>query len=90
LTSLPSKLAPLKTKRQFKRIIQTVFHGKEWSPEIQYLVLGRNKSHFVQKQNYSDSTKKISESDVIKIIVFLIDNTFAMFGGQNKVSYWLS
>ena len=52
--------------------------------------LRKEQISFCLKKNYSDSTKQISESDVIKIIVFLIDNTFAMFGGQNKVSYWLS
>ena len=32
-------------------------------------------------KNHSDSTKKLSETDIIKMLEFLIDNTrFAMFG----------
>jgi hypothetical protein len=32
------------------------------------------------KKNHCDSTKKISESDVINMLKFLIDSTFVMFG----------
>ena len=32
------------------------------------------------KKNYSDSTKKFSDNDIIKM--FLIDNIFVMFGGR--------
>ena len=31
---------------------------------------------------YSDSTKKMSDIDTIQIFEYLIDNTFAMFGGH--------
>jgi len=40
-----------------------------------YLVLGRDKSYF-------DSTKKFSETDIIKMLEFFIDNMFAMFDGR--------
>ena len=42
-----------------------------------YLVLGRGKFYFVK---HSDSTKKFSETDIIKMFEFLIDNIFIMFG----------
>jgi hypothetical protein len=45
-------------------------------------VLGRDRSYFVKKKNYSDSTKKFSETDIINMLEFLIDNIFAMFGGR--------
>jgi hypothetical protein len=45
-----------------------------------YLVLGRNRSYFVQ--NHSDSTKMFSETDIINILEVLIDNIFVIFGGR--------
>ena len=59
-TSRPSTKL-FSTHRQIEWISSTVCHNKEW-PICQgiykYLVLGRNKSYFVNK-NHSDSTKKI-------------------------------
>ena len=46
-----------------------------------YLVLGRDTSYFVKK-NHTDSTKKFSETDIINMLAFLIDNVFARFGGR--------
>ena len=40
-----------------------------------YLVLGRGRSYF-------DSTKKFSETDIINILEFLIDNIFVNLGGH--------
>jgi hypothetical protein len=34
------------------------------------------------KSNRSDSTKKFSETDIIKMLEFLINNIFALFGGR--------
>jgi hypothetical protein len=42
-------------------------------------VLRREISHFVKKT--SDSTKMLSETDVINMLEFLIDNIFAVLGG---------
>jgi len=42
-----------------------------------YIVLGRERSYFV----HSDSTKKLSETDIINMLEFVIDNIFAIFGG---------
>ena len=43
-------------------------------------VLGRDKSYFVK--DHSDSNKKFSETDIIKMFDFLIDNIFVTFGGR--------
>ena len=45
-----------------------------------YLVLGRNRYYFVQK--HSDSTKKFSETNIINMLEFLIENIFVIFGGR--------
>jgi len=44
-------------------------------------MLGRDRSYFVKK-NRSDSTKKFSETDIINMIEFLINNIFPMFSGR--------
>ena len=46
-----------------------------------YLVVGRNRSYFA-KIKHSDSTKKFSETDIINMLEFLIDNIFVIFGGR--------
>ena len=43
-------------------------------------MLGGDRSYFVK--NYSDSTKKFSETDIINMLEFLIDNIFVIFGGR--------
>jgi hypothetical protein len=45
-----------------------------------YLVIGRDKSYFVK--HHSDSTKKFSETNIFKMLEFLIYNIFVMFGGR--------
>ena len=45
-----------------------------------YLVLGRDKSYFVK--GHSDSTRNLSETDIIKTLEFLIDHIFAILGGR--------
>jgi hypothetical protein len=34
------------------------------------------------KKNHSDSTKKFSETDIINLLEFLIDNIFVILGGR--------
>ena len=41
-------------------------------------MLGRDRSYFVKKN--TDSTKKLSDTDIITMLEFLIDNIFIMFG----------
>jgi hypothetical protein len=44
-------------------------------------VLGRDRIFFVKKKT-TDSTKKFSETDIINMLQFLIDNIFVIFGGR--------
>jgi hypothetical protein len=44
--------------------------------------------YFIKKP-HSDSTKKLSETDLINMLEFLIDSIFAMLGGQSSF-VWLS
>ena len=41
-------------------------------------------SYFVKKNqtNHSDSSKKFSETDIIKMLEVLMDSIFVMFGGR--------
>ena len=43
-------------------------------------MLGRDRSYFVKK-NHSDSKKKFSETDIINMLEFLIDNIFVTIDG---------
>jgi hypothetical protein len=43
---------------------------------IKYLVIGRDKSYFVK--HHSDSTKKFSETNIFKMLEFLIYNIFVI------------
>ena len=42
---------------------------------------GRDRSYFV-KNNHSDSTKRLPETDIINMLEFLIDNIFVFFDGS--------
>ena len=57
-----------------------MFHQKEWSTKIQVSCLGRDKSYFVK--DHTDSNKKFSETDIIKMLDILIDNILFTFGGR--------
>jgi hypothetical protein len=57
------------------------FIKKNGQRRYKYLVLGRDSSYFVKY--YSDSIKKFSESDIINMLEFLIDNIFVVFGGRS-------
>ena len=63
------------------RKLTSVFHKKKnGQRRYKYLVLGRDRSYSVR--NHSDSTKKFSETDIINMLEFLIDNIFVRFGGR--------
>jgi hypothetical protein len=69
-----------KLKDKLRKLVQLCFIKKNGQRRYKYLVLGRDRSYFVKK--HSDSTKKISETDIINMIEFLIDHTFVIFGGR--------
>jgi hypothetical protein len=47
---------------------------------IEYLVISHQKHYFVKR--HSDSTHKYSEVEIKKMLGFLIDNIYVVFGGQ--------
>jgi hypothetical protein len=47
-----------------------------------YLDIGRDRSYLVKRKKNSDSTKNVSETDIILMLEFLIDNILVMFGGR--------
>ena len=53
---------------------------KNGQRRYKYLVLRRDKSYFVK--DHSDSNKKISETNIIKMLDFFIHNIFVTFGGR--------
>ena len=62
-----------------------MFHKKKNDQRrYKYLALGRDRTYFVKKKpkKHSDSTKKFSETDIINMLEFLIDNIFVIFGGR--------
>jgi hypothetical protein len=69
-----------KLKDKLRELVQLCFIKKNGRRRYKYLVLGRNRSYFVNI--HSDSTKKLSETDIINMLEFLIDNIFVIFGGR--------
>jgi hypothetical protein len=75
-------------KDKLRVLVQLCFIKKNGQRRYTYLVLGRDRSYFVKM--HSDSTKKFSETDIINMLEFLIDNIFVIFGGrafQQTVGY---
>ena len=70
-----------KLKDKLRELLQLCFIKKNGQRRYKYLVLGRDRSYFVKK-NHSNSTKKFSETDIINLLEFLIDNIFVIFGGR--------
>ena len=54
-----------------------MFQKKNGQRRYKYLVLGRDRFYY-----HSDSIKKFSETDIINMLEFLIDNIFVIFGGR--------
>ena len=62
-----------KLKDKLRELVQ-----KNGQRRCKYLVLGRDRSYSVK--HHSESTKKFSETDIINMLEFLIDNIFVRFG----------
>ena len=62
-------------------LVQLCFVKKNDQRRYKYRVLERDRSYFV-KHKHSDSTKKFSETDIVNMLEFLIDNIFVIFGGR--------
>jgi hypothetical protein len=48
------------------------------------MVLRRDKISLLKKPKSTDSARKFSEADIIKMLEVLIDNIFAMFGERQS------
>ena len=59
--------------------LQCFFH-KNGNRRFQYVVIGYKDTYFVR--DHSDAPEKYSETDVIKMLEYLIDNIFVEFGGR--------
>ena len=95
MTSLPSTqpIPHSKLKDKLRELVKLCFIKKNGQRRCKYLVLGRDRTYFVKK-NLLILPKKFSETDIIKMLEFLIDNIFVMFGGrvfqQQTVGYlWI-
>ena len=82
-----------KLKDRLRELVQLCFTKKNGQRIYKYLVLGRDRTYFVKKTLLILPTK-FSETDIIKMLEFLIDNIFVMFGGrvfqQQTVGYlWI-
>ena len=62
------------------KLRELCFIKKNGQRRYKYLVLGKDRPFFLK--NHSDSTKKFSETDIIHMLEFLIDNIFVIFGGR--------
>ena len=69
-----------KLKERLKLLISQCFFYSNGSRRYKYLVLGREKSYFVKHHTGSDN--KYTDSEIIQMLEFLIDNIFVEFGGQ--------
>ena len=80
LSTLYTTIPHSKLKDKLRQLVQLCFIEKNGQSRYKYLVIGRDRSYFVK--HHSDSTKTFSETDIISMVEFLIDNIFVMFGGR--------
>jgi hypothetical protein len=77
--TLYTSISHSKMKDRLKELVQLCFiKKKNGQRRYKYLVLGRDRSYF--EKNYSDSTKKFYETDIINMLVFVIDTIFVILG----------
>ena len=69
-----------KLKDRLTSIIRNAFIFRNGTCRYKYLVLGHEETYFVKE--HSDSKKKYSEGDIIKMLEFLVDNIFVVFAGK--------
>ena len=75
-TSIPHDLL----KSRMNNIINNTFNHKNGAARYTHIKVGRNKSHFTNDPLNGDN--KYTASDICKMIEFLVDNIYIMFGGQ--------
>ena len=78
-STLYTTIPHLKLKARLRELVQLCFIKKEWPTQIQIPCHRKGQISFCKKKH---STKKFSESDIIKMLECLIDNIFVTFGGR--------
>ncbi|KAK3094748.1 hypothetical protein FSP39_005718 [Pinctada imbricata] len=68
-----------KLKNRLANIIRNTFLSKNGNRRYKYLVIGHEDTYFVKE--HSDSNKKYTEDDMIRMLEIFIDNIFVVFGG---------
>ena len=67
-------------KPELKEIINQCFFHKNGKRSFQYVVIGYKDTDLVR--DHSDAPQKYSDTDVIKMLEYLIDNNFCGVGGR--------
>ena len=69
-----------KLKERLAKIISNAFTSKNGNRKYKFIVVNYDKTYFVKEK--SDSENKYTETDIIQMLNFLIDNIFVVFGGR--------
>ncbi|KAK3101978.1 hypothetical protein FSP39_007794 [Pinctada imbricata] len=69
-----------KLKERLAKIISNAFTSKNGNRKYKFIVVNYDKTYFVKEK--SDSENKYTETDIIQMLNFLIDNIFVVFGGK--------
>ncbi|WP_204244209.1 hypothetical protein, partial [Wocania ichthyoenteri] len=65
-------------KERLAKIISNAFTSKNGNRKYKFIVVNYDKTYFVKEK--SDSENKYTETDIIQMLNFLIDNIFVVFG----------
>ena len=79
-STLYTTIPHFKLKERLKDLIFQCFFRKNGKRRYKFLVFGHNKAYFVQEN--TASTKKFTETEVVGMLEFFIDNMFVEFGGE--------
>ena len=79
-STLYTTIPHTKLKTRLKDLIKQCFFYKNGNRRYKYLVLGKDLGYFVKEHTKSDI--KYTEDDITKMLEFLIDNIFVVFGNQ--------
>jgi hypothetical protein len=63
-------------------LVQLYFLKKKRIANIDTNTFSKEGTNLILPKKTTDSPKKFSATDIIKMLEFLIDNIFAMFGGH--------
>ncbi|KAK3093830.1 hypothetical protein FSP39_020721 [Pinctada imbricata] len=67
-------------ERKTRKNISNAFTSKNGNRKYKFIVVNYDKTYFVKEK--SESENKYTETDIIQMLNFLIDNIFVVFGGK--------